>query len=84
MEEILLQIFIILTFIKFNKAIIGFNCGSADPAVKIYSLVDTGECDFMKKIYKYPTTIELLQLAEFKINYVIQCKIEINAECSVT
>ena len=49
MAEILLQIFIILTFIKFNKAIIGFNCGSADPAVKTYSLVDTGECDFHEK-----------------------------------
>ena len=78
MAEILLQIFIILTIIKFNEAVIGFNCGSADPAVKTYSLVDTGECDFHEEDLQVSnTTIELLQLAEFKTSYVIQCKIEI-------
>ena len=73
MAETLLKIVIILTFIKYNKAIIGFNCGSADPAVKTHSLVDPGECGFHQEDLQVSnTTIELLQLTEFKINYVIQ------------
>ena len=40
--------------------------------------MDTGECDFHEEDLQVSnTTIELLQLAEFKTNYVIQCKIEI-------
>ena len=78
MAKTIFKIFIILTLIKYNKAIIGFNCGSADPAVKTYSLVDTGECDFHEEDLQVSNvTIELLQLAEFKTNHVIQCKIEI-------
>ena len=78
MANTLLKIFIILILIKYNKAIIGFNCGSADPAVKTYSLVDTGECDLHEEDLQISnTTIELLQLADFKTSHVIQCKIEI-------
>ena len=79
MAETLLKLFIILTLIKNNKAIVGFNCGSADPAVKTCSLADAGECDFHEEnLQVFNTTIELLQLAEFKTNYVIQYKIEIS------
>ena len=78
MAKTIFKIFIILTLIKYNKAIIGFNCGSADPVVKTYSLVDTGECDFHEEDLRVSNvTTELLQLAEFKTNHVIQCKIEI-------
>ena len=61
--------FIIILFMLFivNLAITGFNCGSTDPAVSTYSLVDTGECDFHEEYLQISNaTIELLQLAEFK------------------
>ena len=73
------SIIVLLTFLKVNQAIIGFNCGSTDQAVSTYSLVDTGECDFHEEDLQISNaTIELLQLAEFKASRVIHCKIEIS------
>ena len=73
------SIIILLTLFKVNQAIIGFNCGSTDPAVSTYSLVDTGECDFHEEDLQITNaTVQLLQLAEFKTSRVIQCKIEIS------
>ena len=78
------SIIVLLTLFKVNQAIIGFNCGSTDPAMATYSLVGSGECDFHKEDLQISnTTIELVQLAEFKINQVIQCKIEISRRCLV-
>ena len=66
------SIIVLLTLFKVNQAIIGFNCGSTDPAVSTYSLVDSGECYFHEKDLQISnTTIELLQLAELKISQII-------------
>ena len=44
-----------------------------------YSLVDSGKCDFHEEDRQIANaTTELLQLTEFKISQVIQCKIEIS------
>ena len=70
---------VLLTLFKVNQAIIGFNCGSTDPAVSTYALVASGEYDFHEEDLQISNaTIELLQLAEFKISQVILCKIEIS------
>ena len=73
-----MKVCLITTILKYSRAIIGFNCGSTNPIITTYSLLDTGECDFHQtKVNTTETTIELLQLSEFKTIHVIQCKIEI-------
>ena len=68
-----------LSIIKLSTAWIGFDCGSSEPNITTYSLLDAGECIFHSP--KSTTTIingELLQLVEFKQTKIYQCKIIIH------
>ena len=71
---------IIITILTIGscQALIGFDCGSSNPTIKTFSLIDSGECDFPKEDPQMTnSSIELLQIAEFRAIYVIKCKIEI-------
>lgn len=70
--------FILFYFFKATNGMVGFDCGSTNPTITTYSLLDTGDCDFHEmQVNSTQGTIELLQTAEFRSTKIIQCKIEI-------
>jgi len=59
--------------------IIGYDCGSASANLTTLSLINIKECDIpLQHVNSTQVYIQLLQLDDFKIIKVIQCKIEIN------
>ena len=70
---------IILSFLKLNEAIIGYDCGNPNSNISVISMLDAGECNLdMEKINSSTVYIELLQVAEFRNIHIKQCKIEIS------
>ena len=66
-----------MVLIKNNKAINRFDCGSTDPAVRTYPLLDSGK-NFPKEDPQIThTTVEHLQISEFLTIHIIKCKVEI-------
>ena len=45
--------------------------------MRTYSLLDSGECDFLKEEPQITNTTVELQISEFRTVHVIKCKIEI-------
>ena len=70
---------IIIAKIQFNKAIIGYDCGTKTLNVTTVSLLEVGECDIpMRELKTGEKKIQLLQIIEFHEVPVIQCKLEIS------
>lgn len=65
--------------LRYNLALIGFDCGGRHLNITVVSLLDVGECDID---YQPPNTtqipLQLLQLSDYTSTEVIQCKVEIS------
>lgn len=70
---------IILVLVKYNFALIGFDCGGRHLNITAVSLLGVKECNLE---YKTPNStrvpVQLLQLSDYGSTEVIQCKVEIS------
>ena len=65
------------------EAIIGYYCGSNQLNLTTLSLLEVGECDIPEpKLHIETTYIQLLQISDFTLTQVRQCKIEIRRTIS--
>ena len=60
------------------EAIIGYDCRANQLNLAALSLLEVGECDIPKsKVYAERAYIQILQISDFTLTQVRQCKIEI-------
>ena len=65
------------------EAIIGYDCGSNQLNLTTLSLLEVGECDIPEpKLHIETTYIQLLQISDFTLTQVRQCKIDIRRTIS--
>ena len=65
------------------EAIIGYDCGSNQLNLTTLSLLEVGECDIPEsKLHIEIIYIQLLQISDFTLTQVKQCKIEIKRTIS--
>ena len=73
------NIFYLLLWSITVHAIIGYDCGTNHLNITTLSLLEVGECDIsepqvqVEKIY-----VQLLQLSDFTVTKIIQCKVEVD------
>ena len=74
-----IYIFCLLLWSGTVHAIIGYDCGTNHLNITTLSLLEVGECDIpepqvqVEKIY-----VQLLQLSDFTLTKIIQCKVEVD------